>query len=147
MLVGCPTPKMTPNKLSLSDFLLSLKLSPRLVVELIVQNSEGSLFLLKRESDPYIGTWHLPGGFLLKGELLADCIDRLIKEELGVEPVSWEYLQLIEDIDGDPRGHLLHYFVKLTKVVAPTTNGQYFNKIPNNVMPFQLPMLRKLGYK
>lgn len=138
----------TPHKLSLDDFLLSLELSPRLVVELLVKNSTGGIYLLKREKTPYIGTWHLPGGFLLKNELINDCVSRLLFEELGSKKQDWKYLKLVEDIDGDPRGHLLHYFVEvISDDMTISESGKYFQTLPDNTMPHQIPMLTDLGYQ
>ena len=137
----------TPHKLSLSDFLLSLTLSPRLVIELLVENEIGEIYLLKRDIPPFIDTWHLPGGFLLKDELIKDCVPRLLKEELGLPESKWEFIKLVEDIDGDPRGHLLHYFVKVhINELINTKKGKYFKFLPTNTMPHQIPMLLELGY-
>lgn len=138
----------TPHKLSHPDFLLSLTLAPRLVVELLVENSHGEIYLLKREIPPFIDSWHLPGGFLLKGELIEDCVSRLLKEELSSSELNWHFIKLVEDIDGDPRGHLLHYFVKVhSDEQIVTEKCRYFKHLPTNTMPHQIPMLLGLGYK
>ena len=137
-----------PHKLSLQDFLLSLTLAPRVVIELLVENKHGEILLLRRDIPPFIDTWHLPGGFLLKDELIRDCVNRLLKEELGSSRSSWEFIKLVEDIDGDPRGHLLHYFVRVKLDDLKTTKtANYFKRLPSNTMPHQIPMLLDLGYQ
>ena len=102
---------MRPKKLSYEDFLLSLRLSPRLSLEIILEHPREGILLVLRTRSPFVNKWHLPGGFLLKGELIDDCLRRVSKTELGqsVNVASSEFLGLFENIDGDPRGHLLHY--------------------------------------
>lgn len=136
-----------PHKLSLQDFLLSLTLAPRVVIELLVENKNGGIYLLKRKTPPFIDTWHLPGGFILKDEPIKDCVPRLFREELNSEELDWEFLKLVENIHGDPRGHLLHYIVKIYSDQLPETDDrQYFKPLPSNTMSFQAEILRDLGY-
>ncbi|MFC1600462.1 NUDIX domain-containing protein [Patescibacteria group bacterium] len=134
------------KKLSREDFLRSLELSPRLTVELLVENPQGKLLLLKREDPPFKGHWHLPGGFLIKDETFRECISRLSKEELGINftSVYAEKLGLFETIGEDPRGHILHYAVKLEPSNLP--KGRFFNKIPKKTIHYQKKFLIELGY-
>ncbi len=136
-----------PKKLTLEEFLESLRLSPRLVIELVVENSEGAITLLERDRTPYVGMWHLPGGFLLKGELINDCISRIARDELNlkVDPVQAEHLGLFENLEGDPRGHLLHYVVRF-KLNQSTTSKQFIS-LPPDTISYQKDILIKLGYK
>ena len=121
-----------PEKLSYENFLESLKLSPRLVVELVIANNKGEILLLKRDKEPFKGHWHLPGGFLLKGELISDCIKRLSKDELGTQIAdNGRFMGIFENIDGDPRGHILHYVVKFKE--NGDTEGNYFSELPENL--------------
>ena len=48
----------------------------------IIQNNK--LLLLKRNEEPYKGTWDLPGGYLDGQESPQDAIRREMREELGV---------------------------------------------------------------
>ena len=61
---------MKTKKLSFREFINSFKLIPRLAVDLIVENKKGEILLSKREMEPYLGYWHIPGSFLLKNESL-----------------------------------------------------------------------------
>ncbi len=93
--------------------------------------------------------WHLPGGFLLKGETLAECQQRLAGEfDSEINPKEGEFLGLVENISQDPRGHLLHYVVryKNQKVSAMEGKTRYFKTLPSETIPFQRQFLQKLGY-
>lgn len=104
-----------PQKLSYKDFLKSFELAPRLAIELLIENKKGELLLLKRDKEPFVGLWHLPGGFLLKDEPIDDCIQRLANSELDlkIDPIQTERLGLFETLSGDPRGHILHHPVRV----------------------------------
>lgn len=147
---------MKTQKLSYEDFLLSLRLCPRLSLELILEHPrEGVLFILRTKT-PFENNWHLPGGFLLKGESIADCFKRISKDELGrsVEVERGEFLGVFENVGGDPRGHILHYVsrfkVKDSKQwLIPTKEGKkaFFKKLPKKTIPYQRDFLSKLDYR
>ncbi len=134
------------KKLSYKDFLKSFEFAPRLTIELIVEDESGAIVLLKRTSDPYNNYWHLPGGFLLKDEKISNCVKRLAKEELNIDYDSeYKKLGVFETIKGDPRGHIVHYVVRLSE--DKITKGKYFKTIPQNTIPYQKTFLQELGYK
>ena len=135
------------EKLSHGGFLESLRLAPRLVIELVVENNEGEILLLKRDRDPFKGKWYLPGGFLLKGESIGNCMERLSQDGLNfrLDSNEGEFLGLFENIDGDPRGHILHYVVRFKS--GEVGNGSYFKELPQETISYQRDFLVKLGYK
>lgn len=45
----------------------------------------GKLLMMKRNQEPFIGTWDLPGGFMNAGETPEQTMRREIKEELGTD--------------------------------------------------------------
>jgi len=147
---------MRIKKLSYEDFLLSLRLSPRLSIEIILEHSQKGILLIRRTKTPFENKWHLPGGFLLKGESIKHCLERLSKDELGqpVKVKKGEFLGLFENVNGDPRGHLLHH-VSRFKMKDPkkwTLSSQkkenvFFKRLPQNIIPYQKDFLNKLGYK
>jgi len=140
---------MKPRKLPYSKFIESLKLCPRVTIELLLENA-GGIFLIKRENYPFAGCWHLPGGFLLKGELIGDCVLRLCEEELGIKTKTLEsgFVGLFETIKGDPRGHLLHYLVRCSGINPQTSEkAKYFLKLPGSIIPYHKKILNELGYK
>lgn len=89
---------MAPEKLSYADFLRSLELCPRLTVELILENNKGGIFLIRRDRSPFENYWHLPGGFLLKGEKIGECVKRIAGEEIGARVDGGEFMGLFEEV-------------------------------------------------
>lgn len=141
---------MEPKKLSYEDFLKSLELCPRLVVELLLESEDKEIYLIKREKIPFENHWHLPGGFLLKGEKIKKCALRIFKEEIGmkVDESLGDFIGLFETLDGDPRGHILHYVIKYQRLELPISNNKhFFRDQPELMIPYQKDFLRKLGYK
>ncbi len=144
---------MKPQKLSYEDFLESLRLAPRLSVELVIEDGEGHLLLTKRTRSPFENHWHLPGGFLLKGERLAECCVRIVKEELGadLDNLEGEFVGFFETPEGDPRGHLLHYVVKykvgdIARKINTGPEVKFFDCLPEKIIPYQQRILDELGY-
>ena len=138
---------MAGKRLSKEDFLLSLDLAPRMVVELVIKDSEGRIFLIERESEPFVGYWHLPGGFLMKGEKIQECVERLLGDECGmiVGGVRSEFLGVFENLEGDNRGHILHYVVKVD--VDGVRGGKFFELLPGKMVHHQRDFLGGLGIK
>ncbi len=66
----------------------------------IVNN--GKILLVKRNREPYKGTWMFPAGFVDFGEHPADTVVREVKEEVGLEVASLRLLDVIQ-VDDDPR--------------------------------------------
>ncbi len=129
------------KKLPISEFLHSLQLAPRLVVELVVLNPKHQVLLKKRKYEPYIGYWHIPGGFLLKNETIDKCIGRLLEEEIDnegkIDSRDFVFVQLTEDPASDFRGHLLHYIVlyKGNTFVSNTENLRFFSECHTTQYP------------
>ncbi len=53
-------------------------------VDLVVQCPDGIL-LARRQNEPARGEWFVPGGRIHKGEPLRDAVDRVAREELGID--------------------------------------------------------------
>lgn len=135
-----------PKKLSYKDFLKSFNYAPRVAVELLIENKEGELLLIKREDKPYVGYLHVPGGFILKNERIEDCIYRVLKKETGISKnLKYKFVGFFETIKKDRRGHLLHYVVKMKS--DNSKQGDYYPKLPKNTVPYQVVFLSRLGYK
>lgn len=60
---------------------------------IIIQNNK--LLLLKRNQEPFLGLWDLPGGFLQKNEIPKEALKRELEEELNVNVVSFEFIKTI----------------------------------------------------
>lgn len=127
-------------------------LVPRLTVELIIQSDEGIL-LTKRSIDPYVGMWHIPGGTVYYKETLTEAVNRVAKEELGIEVEIVRFIDfihydtMVKDVGwGWPIGAAY-----LCRIVGgePTGSEQgeevkFFRKIPSNLVPSQGEFLEKI---
>lgn len=162
---------MKPRKLPYNKFLESFKYAPRPAVNLLVVREDGAILLTKRKKPPFAGSWHLPGSFVLKGEALMDCVKRVAKKELGIKiEIEKENIQLVgafNDIDGDPRGHVVDLVYRCTlqptstlqgsalsnkaeplmRTVGDTVEMKFFKKLPVKIGFNHRETLRKLGYR
>lgn len=155
---------MIPKKLPYKIFLKSFRYAPRPAVNLLVTREDGAVLLTRRKKPPFAGSWHLPGSFVLKGERLMDCVKRVAREELGARVARAELIEAFDDIDGDPRGHVVDLVYKcrdskgLTlayakvrplqklKAVGDTAEIKFFKKLPENIGFNHKETLRSLGY-
>ncbi len=68
---------------------------PRLTVEVVIV-SEDRVLLSRRESGPCAGLWHIPGGTVRFGEPLTEAVERVAKQELGLDVTIDRLLGYIE---------------------------------------------------
>lgn len=66
-------------------------------------NKELRILLIRRGGHPFLGSWALPGGFVLPTETTDQAAVRELREETGVEDVYLEQLYTFSDIGRDPR--------------------------------------------
>jgi len=69
---------------------------PRLTVEIIIKDKDGSIYLTKRAIEPCKGQWHLPGGTVRFGEPMTEAVKRIAARELGVNVLSTKNKGCIE---------------------------------------------------
>ena len=75
--------------------------TPLATVDVIVESDEG--IVLVRRGKPPLG-WALPGGFVDRGESVAQAARREAKEETGLDVELTELLGVYSDPRRDPRG-------------------------------------------
>lgn len=129
--------KKLPHKIFLETF----KLVPRVAINLVIKNDKGEILLTKRAIPPMKGYWHIPGGFLEKGEGLLECVKRIATKEIGIDiNADVEQLGTFEDLDEDPRGHIIDimYGYKLKsnlpqRQTSESAEIKFFKNIPEKI--------------
>lgn len=78
-------------------------------VDLIVKNKADEILLVKRANQPAKGEWWFPGGRINHGESRIDAAERKLKEECGLNGVSFKEWKTIDiflfDQDEDYLSH------------------------------------------
>lgn len=83
---------------------------PAVTVDCVVfgfDESDLKVLLVKRDVEPFRGTWALPGGFVDIDENLDEAARRELKEETGIDRLYLEQLYTFGDPDRDPRGRVI----------------------------------------
>jgi 8-oxo-dGTP diphosphatase len=75
--------------------------TPLATVDIVIESDEG--IVLVRRRNPPLG-WALPGGFVDRGESVAQAARREAKEETGLDVELTELLGVYSDPRRDPRG-------------------------------------------
>ena len=84
------------------------------------------------------GVWHLPGAFVWRGEPLATCAERIARKELGASIASLVPFGFFEDMDGDPRGHVIDLVFEATLDAVPNATAEtgevrFFASVPEGI--------------
>ena len=66
-----------------------------------------SILLVKRDKEPYINKWCLPGGFVGINETLNMAADRVLQKETNLKNIYKEQLYTFDDISRDPRKRVI----------------------------------------
>lgn len=93
--------------------------APWPVVDLFVLSEKG-IWLIRRQATgsdiSYDGMWHLPGGFILKGEGSRTAVVRILEKELGIsndDGLKIDYASFPFNDPFEARGHLMHALVEV----------------------------------
>jgi len=78
---------------------------PTVDVLIEIEGRPGTLVFIERAHEPH--GWALPGGFVDRGELLADAAIREAKEETGLDVELIELFHCYSDPRRDPRQHTM----------------------------------------
>ena len=140
-----------PEPLPPDLFLHSFNLAPRAAVCLLVRGAEGSVLLARRaEGMTMAGVWHLPGAFVWRGESFSACAERIARKELGASVASLTPFGFFEDLDGDPRGHVIDLVFEATldaEATATPESGEvrFFSSVPEGIAFHHDRVLREAG--
>jgi 8-oxo-dGTP diphosphatase len=72
-----------------------------------IDSGELKLLLVKRNREPFRGSWALPGGFVKMDEPIDEAAERELYEETGVKDVYLEQLYTFGDLKRDPRTRVI----------------------------------------
>lgn len=135
--------------LSYDQFLKSFKLVPRIAICLLIEKNK-ALLLSRRTFPPEVGKWHYPGTFLLKGEMISQALNRVLKDELQLSLSDITKPQLVgvfENLKGDPRGHVIDVIYRCQiKSLKDQKNLRFFSKLPDNIGFNHKKILNELGF-
>ena len=124
--------------LSEKKFAESFEHSPRVALVLFIRNKKDEVLLVRRALPPHENAWALPGAFLLRGETIAACLNRVAIEKLGIE-LSMNDCRVHDVVEylEDPRGHVVQVVYKyrmlrdiLLKPWGESSELAYFGKRP-----------------
>lgn len=79
--------------------------TPLLTVDCVVVDAKGRVLLIRRNNEPFAGSYALPGGFVDVGETVEDACRRELMEETGVKAGRLKLVGVYSDPKRDPRGH------------------------------------------
>lgn len=69
---------------------------PRACAEVLIDMGSGNYVLSKRLIPPCVGMWHIPGGTIFFGESLNGAVERVAKDEIGVNVTIKRVIKVIE---------------------------------------------------
>ena len=125
---------LPPNPLPRSEYEAIYAKVPRLTVEVVIVSS-GGVLLTRRQTGPCAGLWHIPGGTVRFGEPLTEAVQRVAKQELGVEVTIDGLLGYIEYPSHLARG--LDWPVGITfRVQLTSSSVDQFQPTPDAVAWF-----------
>jgi 8-oxo-dGTP diphosphatase len=77
------------------------------IVIFTVRDGKLNVLLVRRGTEPFKGSWALPGGFVRIDESVDDCAKRELAEETGLHDVYLEQLYTFGTPDRDPRERVI----------------------------------------
>lgn len=90
--------------------------SPGLAVDLVIRFLDGELVFIRRGSEPFKGSWALPGGAVETGETVEAAAVREAREETGLDVKLGGIVGVYSEPDRDPRGHVVSIVFHATPV-------------------------------
>lgn len=133
--------------LSQEDFDFVQSSVPMVCVDIIVKDRD-KVLLGRRNTYPYIGLWHIPGGLVYYNESIKDAMKRIANREIGLDVEVIKELPIHEYINEDPRGHFigLNYIVKSIggeiRINEHNSELKYFDYVPDDINPCQIDIIK-----
>ena len=105
------------------------------------ENRELHILLIKRNIEPFLNSWALPGGLVKNEETLEEAISRELNEETGIITTFIEQLYTFGELNRDPRNRVISVaYLGLVnpksynlKASTDASDAQWFsiNNLPN----------------
>lgn len=100
-----------------------------------------SILLVKREKEPFINSWCLPGGYVLENETSSESTKRILKKETNLTDVYTTQLHTFDSVDRDPRGRVV-----TTAYMAIIDKSKLKNTLNKNAKWFDIEFEEKDNY-
>lgn len=130
------------QRLSEEEYKYIFNRVPRICVDVLIRKDNG-IILTKRDIEPNKGTWHIPGGRLMRYESIQQAIDRIASKEVGVKVTTEKFLGYIEYIHDGSFVHSVS-LAFLASYKSGTLQNDYqskeiqlFSALPENMYPQQ----------
>ena len=72
------------KRLTTTELVEVVKKAPLVSIDLIIRNNHNQVLLGLRQNEPAKDFWFVPGGRILKNELISEAFERIAREELGI---------------------------------------------------------------
>jgi 8-oxo-dGTP diphosphatase len=112
------------------------------VVLFAIKDSELCVLTITRATEPYLGKYTLPGGFLHAGETSRNSATRVLQQKTSLDNIYIEQLFTFDGSDRDPRGD----FVSVAYMAFCDYKSIVFDISPKSQNPEFLPTETKLGF-
>ncbi len=86
---------------------------------LAVLRAGPALLLVRRANPPDAGLWGFPGGRIEWGETIAEAAVRELFEETGLTAMAGPAFKVLDCLDRDASGALLHHYVMVAVLCHP----------------------------
>jgi len=107
---------------------------------------DGKIVLIQRGKEAFKGYWAIPGGRLRYGETITDAIERIAKDETGLDAIKSRYIATVQETVIENQKEKYHFILLLHKVFArgKLKNAQAYEltKLPSKIVPSDLEMLK-----
>lgn len=130
---------------------------PIVCVDVVITNGKEFL-LMKRRNQPEKDTWWLPGGRVLKNELLEDAVARFLKKESGLKGKADDFLGFRELFSSPGyfpgiNAHTIGFVFKVNVSANPRisldqqhSKARWFSKINPSWHPYVKTFLKKASF-
>lgn len=109
-----------------------------------IEDSQLKLLLVKNKKDPYKGYWVLPGGVVSNDTTIEDAINMHIKEQIGLEGLSYEQCSVFSDVNRVPSKRVIA--VSLMSIADEYKVKSNETKTNYEYSWFSIDKLPKIGY-